>query len=33
MLDKSNLHGYQRKAIEQIISTPYSGLFLDMGLG
>lgn len=28
-----NPHDYQRFAIERIITTPYCGLFLDMGLG
>lgn len=32
-MNESNLHGYQRAAVEHIISHPYSGLFLDMGLG
>lgn len=32
-MNESNLHGYQRAAVEHIITHPYSGLFLDMGLG
>lgn len=32
-MNESNLHGYQRAAVEHIIAHPYSGLFLDMGLG
>ena len=27
------LHGYQRYAADRIVSDPYVGLFLDMGLG
>ena len=26
-------HGYQRYAADRIVSDPYIGLFLDMGLG
>ena len=26
-------HNYQRYAIDRIVSDPYLGLFLDMGLG
>jgi len=26
-------HGYQRYAADRIVSDPYVGLFLDMGLG
>jgi SNF2 family DNA or RNA helicase len=33
MLNKLNLHGYQSKAVEHILNTPKSALFLDMGLG
>lgn len=32
-MNESNLHGYQRAAVDHIITHPYSGLFLDMGLG
>ena len=27
------LYGYQRYAADRIVSDPYVGLFLDMGLG
>ena len=33
MLNKENLHKYQRAAVSHIIEHPSSGLFLDMGLG
>lgn len=33
MLDRSNLHGYQRTAVDHIKEHPDSALFLDMGLG
>lgn len=33
MLNPSNLHPYQLQCIEHIITHPYCGLFLDMGLG
>lgn len=33
MLQKSQLHNYQRACVEHIINNPYCGLFLDMGLG
>ena len=33
MLNRSNLHGYQREAVEFIKSRPGSALWLDMGLG
>lgn len=33
MLKETDLHGYQRKAVEHIITHKYCGLFLDMGLG
>lgn len=33
MLNEKNLRGYQKKCIDHIINNPYSGLFLDMGLG
>ena len=26
-------HGYQRRAIDKIMTTPACGLFLEMGLG
>lgn len=32
-LNPSNLHPYQLQCIEHIITHPYCGLFLDMGLG
>lgn len=33
MLNESNLHDYQRACVEHIISTPFCGVFLEMGLG
>lgn len=33
MLKRSDLHGYQEAGVRHIIEHPYSGLFLDMGLG
>lgn len=33
MLQRSNLHGYQRTAVEHIKQHPDAALFLDMGLG
>lgn len=33
MLDRNNLHAYQRTAVEHIKEHPESALFLDMGLG
>lgn len=33
MLDKSNLHAYQRHAVQHIINNKGAGLFLDLGLG
>ena len=33
MLNESNLHGYQKTAIDHILNTSHAGLFLDMGLG
>ncbi len=33
MLNPSDLHPYQLQCIEHIITHPYCGLFLDMGLG
>ena len=33
MLTKNQLHNYQHKAVEHIVSTPKSALFLEMGLG
>lgn len=33
MLKEADLHEYQRKAVEHIITHRYCGLFLDMGLG
>lgn len=32
-MNETNLHGYQRAAVEHIIKNPYSALLLDMGLG
>lgn len=32
-MNESNLHEYQRKAVQHIIEHPYSALLLDMGLG
>lgn len=32
-MNESNLHNYQRTAVEHILQVPKSGLFLDMGLG
>ena len=32
-MDKSNLHRYQKVCVEHIISHPFCGVFLDMGLG
>lgn len=32
-MNESNLHDYQRKAVQHIIEHPYSALLLDMGLG
>lgn len=33
MLTEANLHNYQKACVEHILSNPYCGLFLDMGLG
>ena len=33
MLERKQLHEYQRTAVEHIEENPYCGLFLDMGLG
>lgn len=33
MLTENNLHNYQKACVEHIISHPYCGVFLDMGLG
>ena len=33
MLHRSNLHGYQRIAVQHIKEHPDAALFLDMGLG
>lgn len=33
MLTESNMHGYQRATVEFIITHPYCGVFLDLGLG
>lgn len=33
MLNENNLHPYQRAAVSHIISHPFCGLFLEMGLG
>lgn len=32
-MDKSDLHKYQKVCVEHIISHPFCGVFLDMGLG
>ena len=32
-MNESNLHNYQTGAVDHIINNPFSGLFLDMGLG
>jgi SNF2 family DNA or RNA helicase len=32
-MNESNLHGYQKFAVDAIINNPACGLFLDMGLG
>lgn len=32
-MDKSNLHKYQKVCVEHIITHPFCGVFLDMGLG
>lgn len=32
-MDRSNLHRYQKVCVEHIISHPFCGVFLDMGLG
>ena len=32
-MNETNLHEYQRNAVEHIVKTKYCGLFLDMGLG
>lgn len=33
MLTRNNLHNYQKACVEHIISHPFCGAFLDMGLG
>jgi SNF2 family DNA or RNA helicase len=33
MLKRSDLHKYQRACVEHIITHPFCGLFIDMGLG
>lgn len=33
MLTENNLHSYQKACVEHIITHPYCGVFLDMGLG
>lgn len=33
MLRENDLHNYQRAAVDHIITHPYCGLFLEMGLG
>ena len=33
MLKETDLHEYQKKAVEHIITHKYCGLFLEMGLG
>ena len=32
-MNESNLHIYQKFAVDHVINNPYCGLFLDMGLG
>lgn len=32
-MDRSNLHKYQKVCVEHIITHPFCGVFLDMGLG
>lgn len=32
-LSRENFHGYQEHAFEHLVAHPYSGLFMDMGLG
>lgn len=32
-MNETNLHQYQKACVEHIITTPYCGVFLDMGLG
>ena len=32
ILNVSNLHAYQRRAVQHILDKPKSALFLDMGL-
>ena len=33
LLTENNLHNYQKACVEHIITHPYCGVFLDMGLG
>lgn len=33
MLNESNLHEYQRTAVQHIIEHPYGALLMEMGLG
>lgn len=33
MLERNDLHNYQKACVEHIITHPYCGLFIDMGLG
>lgn len=33
MLNRDNLHKYQKRCVEHIISHPFCGLFVEMGLG
>lgn len=33
MLERNNLHNYQKACVQHIITHPYCGLFIDMGLG
>lgn len=33
LLTENNLHSYQKACVEHIITHPYCGVFLDMGLG
>lgn len=32
-LKESDMYAYQRDVVKHIIKSPFSGLFLDMGLG
>ena len=32
-MNESNLHNYQRACVQHIVTNPFAGVFLDMGLG